>query len=740
MKEIMKVAPEVRLLKMLGEDLIRDEKTALIELVKNSYDADAKKIQVFFVDFEEEFKINEKSQIIIVDNGIGMDKSIIKTSWLSPGTAHKKVKKKRGETTSLGRIYQGEKGIGRYSMLKLGRTVELLTKTSKDTLWNRAKMDLSKYDEDFIGSDQGYSTSLAELDIEYSDDYELRDFYEKQLLEDQGTLLRISNLSGRWSPKKVREVYEDLRKLEPIIPILNGWSKGDILESYEDNFKIHFYIDEVESDHREVYNAELTVFLDLVKEKCLLEIRQGLFDDKLRRFNFLVDGEQKTISIDDSDFKKVPAYKKYFIDEREDFDNETLECGPFSFEFYIFNFNNKDKSIKDFLVNRDEKKLVESQRIYLYRDNIRVYPYGEKNNDWLSIDALRGVIRNNEFLSNGQVMGIISITSKENPLLQDKTNREGLIDTGEVTKEFFALLQTFLNYLKRKIYTNHLSSIKDAYQAEERKQKKAEEKVRLEKERIEKLKKDAEIEALKLEQAEEMEQRKKAEIETEKRVKEIERKEKELKNREDNVVKAEQRTIEEMRSELGRRVVYQDEGNPFFRRSSVLKGDSEDKDIILNNHVLLEQLRLLDFDKFYLMYSMAFRVFIEDVVKNYIASRKLKLSGGLGDNVRTMIEDMLALIRKESVLDDLERAEITKLLGGNESFKNELGVIKSEFHDGHAQQILATILNTNAHNPKKMIKEDALNIANNKILPLMVISQKIIEVTKGKVVKESMIK
>lgn len=90
-----------------------------------------------------------------------------------------------------------------------------------------------------------------------------------------------------------------------------------------------------------------------------------------------------------------------------------------------------------------EKELVEKHRIYLYRDNARVYPYGEAKNDWLEIDALRGLIRANEFLTNGQTVGFVSISHSENPLLRDKTNREGLIEDGEVTFEFVALLQSF---------------------------------------------------------------------------------------------------------------------------------------------------------------------------------------------------------------------------------------------------------------------------------------------------------
>lgn len=92
----MKIVPETRILKMLGEDLIKDEKTALIELVKNSYDADATDIKIFFKNFEDNFELNDGSEIYIVDNGDGMTKNEIVNNWLSPGTANKRRKKENG--------------------------------------------------------------------------------------------------------------------------------------------------------------------------------------------------------------------------------------------------------------------------------------------------------------------------------------------------------------------------------------------------------------------------------------------------------------------------------------------------------------------------------------------------------------------------------------------------------------------------------------------------------------------
>ena len=73
-------------------------------------------------------------------------------------------------------------------------------------------------------------------------------------------------------------------------------------------------------------------------------------------------------------------------------------------------------------LDKDDKNIAKAHRIYLYRDGIRVYPYGEPDDDWLKIDTYRGTIAAGLFLSNDQVVGYVNITQKGNPKLKDKTN------------------------------------------------------------------------------------------------------------------------------------------------------------------------------------------------------------------------------------------------------------------------------------------------------------------------------
>ena len=104
----------------LGRDSIKDHSTALLELVKNSYDADATKVDI-------EIFSETKDLIRVADNGFGMTPDELKNSWLRIGYSGKRVSTK----SKLGRRKTGEKGIGRISTDRLGSILELRTK-SKD--------------------------------------------------------------------------------------------------------------------------------------------------------------------------------------------------------------------------------------------------------------------------------------------------------------------------------------------------------------------------------------------------------------------------------------------------------------------------------------------------------------------------------------------------------------------------------------------------------------------------------
>jgi signal transduction histidine kinase len=136
---------------------------------------------------------------------------------------------------------------------------------------------------------------------------------------------------------------------------------------------------------------------------------------------------------------------------------KTSSCGNFGFNFFIFDFTAKEET--RFHLDSTEKKIIKDHRIYLYRDKIRVAPYGDPDNDWIGTDKKRAVGRSGDYLSNDQVVGFVDISKKENPRLKDKTNREGLIEEGSATQDFIILLQTLLLYVRQHSYKQYKQRI-----------------------------------------------------------------------------------------------------------------------------------------------------------------------------------------------------------------------------------------------------------------------------------------
>ena len=133
MSEELKVKhfnPKAHILTLLGEELIKSPVMAIYELVKNSYDADSKKVNVYFRDIEN----TEEAAIIIEDDGTGMTNEIIEDVWLEPGSDFRKpVNLKTGlreftKSPLFERVPMGEKGVGRFAVHKLGSKILLITR------------------------------------------------------------------------------------------------------------------------------------------------------------------------------------------------------------------------------------------------------------------------------------------------------------------------------------------------------------------------------------------------------------------------------------------------------------------------------------------------------------------------------------------------------------------------------------------------------------------------------------
>lgn len=469
-KGILKPRAYARLLTMIGDQLIKNEKVALIELIKNSYDADANWVQIrfknFTVDKDKTLIKNENSCIEIEDDGIGMSFDTIENVWLNPATPNKFLQKKDGKNlTKKKRIIQGEKGIGRFAVYKLGTTIELTTKSvDKNEKEILLINDLSSFDDELINNNQEEPIKKAEdkkelvvkkdnkkteeeeekqkpkyLDqIEYL--YEKRikpiEIVAKNILikgklekrEPNGTLIRITNVRGEWSIEKIETILSDISKLNnPVTTKKTDTFVCEILVNGESQFKD---------------DTDYTDELKILQAKAPVKITDGEYDGE-NKISYKVNGSEIELNLER--LLEIKEFKNRFVAIGIKSMKRLPECGPFTFQFHIYDLTNQ-APIKYKLLT-DERKIIKNNRIYLYRDGLRVFPYGDKVDDWLEVDILRGTGRAGDYLSNDQTVGFIGISTENNPDLKDKTNREGLLEIGNAFEDFKSIIQGILGLL-----------------------------------------------------------------------------------------------------------------------------------------------------------------------------------------------------------------------------------------------------------------------------------------------------
>ena len=432
--------------KLLGRENFSNPEGAIIELVKNSYDADAKScLVVFDIAFEIEKdnegndkKVlkNELSRIYIIDNGEGMTEEVIENQWMKIGTGNK-------ETDFISknkRIKTGAKGIGRFALDRLGYNAEMWTisKNNKGYNWN---MDWKQFDD----SDKSISEITAELSDSSVDisNYINNNFSKiklNNLFNDinfkTGTILKISNLKDEWFDNEIAGVF---KSLEALIP------PKELNISFEVNFQ-HIQqpkeFGKVETAFFNDYDYKLTAKYNSAKLSVDFEITRNEIDIETlkKKFPTLFKNSKPPYDIDTLE-KKSFKYSKQ-IDNLLKWDlNETnikllKDVGSFDLTFYYLKYNNSLKENYPYKsINQKERRNVLDKfgGVKIYRDSFRVRPYGDPDNDWLKLGARvaqspagAGQRIGDWRVRPEQTAGIITISRKENPLLIDKSDRGAL--------------------------------------------------------------------------------------------------------------------------------------------------------------------------------------------------------------------------------------------------------------------------------------------------------------------------
>ncbi|MEP2981629.1 MAG: ATP-binding protein, partial [Lentilitoribacter sp.] len=412
--------PRARLLKLLGDQLIGTPQLAIFELVKNSYDADADKVEITISNPED---VSIASIEVSDIGGEGMSLDTILNIWLEPGADHKQTKREGGERTlKHKRLPLGEKGVGRFAVHKLGQIIELTTKTANDPEvflridW--AILDECKYIDD------------AQIEIEERDTPSI--FLDGKT----GTRIVIRELNSALSRGDVRNLY---RNIQSIISPFEF--EAFQLDKSAPTFDVQLSIPGHEEWTTDLFDLKTIVDQSLFKFSFL-------FSDETWSWNYEFNPneqvkkqfkiESRTVS-DTNAYLELPKTKNsnevnfnklYQIDRK----NFLRDIGPILGEVYVFDF---DSALGE--QNAIKKFLNENQGIRIYRDGIRVYNYGEPNDDWLGMDRRR-VNSLAKGINRRIAVGAISLELEHSAKLIEKTNREGFIEG-----ETFGILKAVVN-------------------------------------------------------------------------------------------------------------------------------------------------------------------------------------------------------------------------------------------------------------------------------------------------------
>lgn len=420
---------DISTFRLIGRELITDRITALFELVKNCYDANATRVDVVFEnvsydnavvdDTTKEVRVNPGSKVVIEDNGYGMSFEDIRDKWMVIGTASKRTSP--FSPRPFGRRCVGEKGIGRFAVDKLGDKVNIVTKREEDDRWLNVEIDWNSYFNEVSPDEREHIRLFTDIENKY-------DYLDRNEGSGvSGTKLIVSSVREFWSKDDISRFYKEANKIVSPYTLLNP------------PFKIYITAREYGWVEKPVEPDKI----DFATEEAEITYRDGI---------------QETLYFDKD---KGCIAKK---------DGPLRIFGGISLKIFYFDENARRNYYRKY---KDVNNRIDG--IKIYRDGIIATPFAEaeanpdRKRDILGIDKrLWQDIFNR--ISTREIIGILDITKDGNPKIIDATNRQDFIDNREYRelKEFileqlraFEELKIYKRELKRASVSDELKTAKE---------------------------------------------------------------------------------------------------------------------------------------------------------------------------------------------------------------------------------------------------------------------------------------
>ena len=502
----------------LGRELVTDFVTALVELVKNSYDADANSV---LINIENANTPN--SRIIVADTGSGMSQTEFEERWMVIGTGNKLS----APYTEKGRKKAGKKGIGRFSVERLAERVTIYSFTEKESFkvslnWNlyeeisieglKQRIQILKNKNDVSAAKYILNQIEFYLSLQLKDEFLQKQKYVREMMkgaidnyelifnqfflntiendilpilkEQEKVELKLEEIDNpleRIDNKKNEESYHVLEKLYlDNEQGVNGSVTGVVMvmERLRDNWR-QKDIDKLQKELRLLVAPELIetdpFHIELIADQ--FDIPEdisvnSILDLRFASINARVydNGKKSEIIYSDIDGNNKVKKREYEI---------PLLCGDLTFELYYF--LRDPAHMKNETYN--QRLALQVLNIYcgvkIYRDKFRVKPYGDVGNDWLELDKNKISDTHGYRVGNNQTIGVIRISDQNNPLLVDATNREGIIENEayEHLKAFILSCMDLISQIRSEAYEKAKTDL-DKAKEEKQEQKKREKKHR----------------------------------------------------------------------------------------------------------------------------------------------------------------------------------------------------------------------------------------------------------------------
>lgn len=362
----------------LGKELVGRHETAVSELVKNAYDADAPTVDLFFENCD-----SPGGKLIITDKGSGMTREELVKGFMTLSSSDKIHNPK---SPKYHRTRAGQKGIGRFATQRIGQSLTIVTQTEFSDKALKISIDWDKYE---IDSNLLLITNQIE---------------EIGKIKNHGTSLIIENVRDSWSLSMINRVYKYISDLLQPFPLSERFE-----ESINDpGFKVSIF-----KDGKLIIDEESAFF-----QHSLAEIEAYVDDEGQGFYSF----KSQKLSI---------LEEVYLIGKKEREDKyDSLKNVHIKAYYFIWNAGLISKSNEKYI----RENARENAGIRLYRNGFRVLPYGEPQDDWLRLDA--SVVRRTIIAPHGNInfFGFVEVIDREGLNFQEQSSREGLLETNSLTE------------------------------------------------------------------------------------------------------------------------------------------------------------------------------------------------------------------------------------------------------------------------------------------------------------------